>query len=317
MATVAVTGASGFLGAHVLGRFSRSPGIDRLVAVDNRKPGWHESGKIRFFAMDVRDPAVADLFVREGVDTVLHLAFVVSPLRDAKATYDIDINGSRNVLQSAAACGVKKIVFSSSSSVYGFHADSPVPLHETHPLRPNEDNIYAVHKTRVEALLAEIGERHKNITISIFRPCMILGPHMDNFSCRMARSLSRIITIKNHNPLLQFVHEDDVAEAFLHAVRADMPGTFNLVGSGTVDMRRFCELFDKPCVQIPYGPLYALAKLLWTMRVPGFGFSPGWLSILRYSCIASGKKLSDMYSFEPSYSTLETLQSYIQEHAAQ
>ena len=112
--------------------------------------------------------------------------------------------------------------------------------------------MYAVHKALAETLFLKLACQHPDISLTILRPCMILGPHMDNFSCRMARTLSVLFAARGYNPRLQFVHEDDVVAVFARAIREDMPGTYNVVGSGTIDLTRLYALFNKLVLRIGF-----------------------------------------------------------------
>ncbi len=310
MTVVAVTGSSGFLGSHLISSLSQDESIDRIIGIDIRTAG-QQTPKCTFVQKDVRDPDLVNVFKEEGVDCVAHLAFIVFPIRNMKTMYDIDVEGSRNVLNATAGSNVKKLVFASSSAVYGFHPDNRIPLTEDQPMRPNPENLYGVHKALVETILTKFLLSHPDIKATVFRPCMILGPNMDNFSCQMARKLPRIITVAGQSPTLQFVHEDDVVGALHRAIINDMPGTYNLAGSGTITMDDFCRMFRKKSFPIPFRLLHAVHSVLWKLRFPGVNFNPGWLSIMRYSCIVGGEKLKNAHGLTPAYTTAEALQSYI------
>jgi len=267
--------------------------------------------------MDVRDPALGSVIRQERVDTIIHLAFVLFPIRDLNTFYDIDVNGSRNVLAACENSSIRKIILSSSTSVYGVHPDNPLPMTEDQPFRPNPDNHYGVHKTEVEGLLREFAETHHDVTVTVFRPCMFLGPNVDNLICQLAVKLPTLIKIKNHNPLLQFVHEEDVVGAIALALQRDMPGAFNLVGKGTVTMEEFCAAFGKGRIELNYRLLYTGHNLLWKLRFPLITFNPGWLNYLHYSSIASGEKLEAAHGFAPSFTTERALRSYVEERTKQ
>ena len=310
MGVVAITGIAGMLGSKVCRALAADERVNHLIGFDVVAPREPIPGCV-FHHWDVRSPGLAAVLQASGVTTLVHLAFIVNPRHNLREVHDIDINGTRAVLTACAEANVSKVIVCSSTSVYGLHADNPVPLTENSPLRPNADNSYACHKQQVEELAQHFAGQHAQIELTVLRPCMILGPTMDNFSCRMARRMSRIITIKNHNPRMQFVHEDDVAAVFVAAVTGSMPGTYNVTGSGTIDMQRYSRLFGKKQRCLPYGVAHLVGTLLWRLRIPGIEFSPEWLSVLRYSCIAANDLLATRYGLTPVYSTEETLQSYL------
>jgi len=103
MSVVAVTGCSGYIGTQLLKFMDKQEGISRVLGVDI-KPPMKPIAKLDFHNMDIRDPGLKDLFVEGGAEKVVHLAFVVDPMHDVEEMHDIDVNGTRNALDAAAAC---------------------------------------------------------------------------------------------------------------------------------------------------------------------------------------------------------------------
>lgn len=96
----------------------------------------------------------------EGVDAIIHLAFVVSPMHDKKEMYDIDVNGTRNVIEAGIEAGVKKFIITSSTMVYGAWEDNPEWLTEDSPKRGHPTYYYNKHKIMVEEVAEELlGEK--------------------------------------------------------------------------------------------------------------------------------------------------------------
>ncbi|MBV8082845.1 MAG: NAD-dependent epimerase/dehydratase family protein [Candidatus Eremiobacteraeota bacterium] len=137
---VLVTGGAGFIGSHI---------VDALVAaghdvaiVDNL---WEHGGgktenlnpKARFYQLDIRDAALADVFASFKPDVVSHHAAQPSVAFSTKdPSYDADVNvkGTINVLRCGAAAGTRKVIYASSSATYG--TPERVPIDEDHPQRP-------------------------------------------------------------------------------------------------------------------------------------------------------------------------------------
>ena len=131
---VLVTGSSGLLGQALVNalasdqRFRSVVGMDVLAAA-SRPP------RVRFMQGDIRDLR-GDTLRSFDIESVVHTAFVVRPTHDNRLMEDINVKGSKNVLECAVAAGVAHVVHLSSATVYGFHEDNPVPLSEDHSLRP-------------------------------------------------------------------------------------------------------------------------------------------------------------------------------------
>src|SRR5438046_2049359 len=131
---VAVTGPTGEIGQAGVGALDRAPGVARIVgmarrAFDPSEKGWK---KVSYRRGDVLDRGAVENLVR-GADVVVHLAFMI--MGGAKDSRKVNLDGSRNVFESAAEAGAKRVVYASSVAAYGFHCDNPQPLTENVPAR--------------------------------------------------------------------------------------------------------------------------------------------------------------------------------------
>jgi UDP-glucose 4-epimerase len=139
--SVLVTGAGGYLGSQLVAAWR--PAQDRSAASWRRMCARCRPRRLAgvdYVQADVRSPALIELFDRCKVDTVVHLASIVTPGKDSNRQfeYSVDVQGTENVLIACTTTGVKKIVVSSSGAAYGYHADNPAWLTEDCPLRGNE-----------------------------------------------------------------------------------------------------------------------------------------------------------------------------------
>ena len=153
---ILVTGADGFLGRGVVAALARE-GVHTLVAADVREvPAERRLPGVIYLVQDVRDPALAQTLADHAIDSVVHLASIVTPGKGSNRAFEhsVDVGGTRNVLDACVAQGVKHLIVSSSGAAYGYHADNPAWLTEAHPLRGNEVFAYAHHKRLVEEMLA-------------------------------------------------------------------------------------------------------------------------------------------------------------------
>ena len=92
---------------------------------------------------------------------------------------DINVNGTKNVLQRRAH-NVSQILDCSSTTAYGFHPDNPPLLTEESLLRGNDDFIYAKNKKELEgAGLTGLRSAHPDISLTVIRPCFVVGPGFD------------------------------------------------------------------------------------------------------------------------------------------
>jgi UDP-glucose 4-epimerase len=164
---VAVFGASGFVGINVVDSLARN-NID-VIASDVRETSFEHAG---FMKADLLDYNQVERVVRD-TDVVIHLAASPLPVSIEKPKLNAQINivGSLNILDAARACGVKKVVFSSASSIVGDVKYNPVD--ELHPCTPKTP--YGVAKYAMEHYLRVYHELY-NLDYLVFRFFNVYGP---------------------------------------------------------------------------------------------------------------------------------------------
>ncbi len=285
MTVVAVTGVAGSVAQRVLASLEREPSVSRVVGIDIDE---HIAGspKLEFHQLDVREARLAKLLV--GVDVVVHLAFQHDPIRDEARMRSVNVDGTRNVLESSAATGVRKVVYLSSATAYGAHPDNDFPLTESSPLRPNPDFALAVHKAETEALLEAFRETHPGSVATILRSAIVFGPDVENFISRMMEA-PRLTTVRGYDPPIQLVHADDVAEALMRAVTEDLDGIYNLAADGWLSAEEVLALSGKKRVELPEAVAFSMAERLW--RAGLTSAPPGELHYLMHPWVIDNTKL--------------------------
>lgn len=298
--TVAITGASGYLAGRLVGALCEDDAIDRVLGFDVRTPAVRHE-KFVFDEMDVRNPALQARL--EGVDVVVHLAFIMDPIKDEAQMRDVNVNGSQNVFRCAGRAGAEKIVYPSSGVAYGAHPDNDFPLTENSPLRANLDFSYAAHKLEVEYVVKELRDEFPDTRVVVFRPGIVFGPNVDNAWSHVLE-MPVIFGVKGYSPPFQFVHEEDVAAALRFAVFNDLDGAYNLVPDDWVSTDQILEEVGRRRVEIPEAAAFAVAGRLWDM---GLAESPaGMLHYVMYPWVMSPARLNDA-GFTCSRSTQQAL----------
>jgi len=297
---VAVTGVAGCLGSGLMQALDDDATVVRVVGVDLAEPD-SGSPKLEFHQMDVRDPRLAKLL--PDADTVVHAAFAAEPMRDEAAMRAINVEGTRNVLEAVSAAEVRRLVFVSSASVYGAHADNDFPLTESSRLRANPEYAPAWHTLECERTIEAFAESHPETTVTVLRPATIFGPTARNFMTRMLES-PRLTAVKGFDPPLQFVHEDDVAAAIHHAVTADLPGAYNVAADGWLSADEVVAASGKKRVELPETVAFSLAERLWRARVSEA--PPGELRYLMHPWVVDNAKLAAT-GWRPRYTNQEAL----------
>lgn len=282
---MAVTGAAGYLAGRLIDELCADDSIGKVLGFDVRVPD-RSHPKLVFDSVDVRDPALEARL--KGVDVLVHLAFVMDPIRDESFMRDVNVNGSQNVFRCAGRAGVEKIVYTSSAVAYGAHPDNDVPLTEDSPLRANLDFSYAAHKLEVEYVAREVQEEFPDMRFVIFRPAIVFGPNVDNaWSHQM--ELPFLFNVQGYKTPLQFVHEEDVSAALHHAVTNDLDGAYNLAPDDWIEHEEMLAITGRRPLQLPEPVAFSLVDRMWAMNMAEA--PSGMLHYVMHPWVVSSKKL--------------------------
>jgi len=303
---ILLTGISGAAGSFITPLLLDDGDVESVVGLDARSPDLKHR-KLSFIEADVRDPGIGKHF--EGIDTVVHLAFIVREMRNKKAIYDINVNGSRNVLKAARGKGVRKLVVASSVSAYGNHPDNPDLIYEDMPLRGNRESYYSHTKMLVEKQLDSFERQNGDIVVTRLRPSIFCGP---NCGGRIMDYLNLKVLIfpRGRETGVPIVHERDVARAFYLAIKNDVPGAFN-ISAGSLSVREISRIVNMPSIAVPYRTLKTAADILYFLGI--ISFSSHWLVMARYPSRYSVEKARDQLGWEPEYGPAEAFEEMYRE----
>jgi len=304
---VAVTGISSYLARTLFPLLAADPAIEEIKGLDLKEPPFRSS-KLHFHRADVRDLALARQL--EECDALIHLAFIVMPIRDEAVADDINIAGSKNVFRAAEAAGVRKIVYSSSVAAYGAWPDNPEVITEDTPVRGMPGFYYSRAKAAVELFLDEFEREYPHLAITRLRPCIFVGPTIEN-AVKDLIGAKIVPRFPGRNLKLQLVWDQDVAQAIHLAVAGDFPGAFNLAGDGPLTMPEVAEVLGRPCFPLPFGLAYFASKALWALHLSG-QLSPGWIECMRDSIIVSSEKAKRVLGWKPTCDTAGALRRLVE-----
>ncbi len=242
---VLVVGGAGFIGSHIVDQLLDTD-VREVVIYDNFFRGSREN-----IEQALRDPRVSvfphggdilhrDILERamEGVDGVFHLAalWILQCHEYPEAAFDVNVRGTFNVIMAALKAGVKRVVYSSSASVYGDALD--VPMTEDHPY--NNFTFYGASKIAGEHFFKSLGRRYGLHWVGL-RYMNVYGPRQDYkgaYIAVMHKILDRIeqgeppIVFGDGSQQYDFVHVADVARANILAMEAEVEGECYNVGRG-------------------------------------------------------------------------------------
>lgn len=219
-----ITGGAGFVGSHLCDRYVMNG--HTVICIDNfmnsNLANIRHLLTYRNFKLingDIRDFNLLEKIIRD-VDAIFHLAaqiHVDKSIIEPKLTYDINVLGTQNILETARMHDVKKIIYASSSEVYGSAQYSP--MDENHPL--NAPHPYGASKIAADRMCFAYIQTY-GMNISIIRPFNLYGPKQKDSGYGGALSLFTKRVLSNMPPIIygdgeqtrDYTYIEDIVNAY-------------------------------------------------------------------------------------------------------
>lgn len=258
-----VTGGAGFIGSHLARRLAELGHEVKVFDLPSAIPYWNNGRSINGVTYHVRDitqPALHDF----RCDWCFHLAAradVIPSIENPYSYHRANVDGTVNILDHCVRLGVKKLIFASSTSIYGIPKQYPTP--ETALADPCYP--YALTKYVAEQYVMHWGRVYKLPVVSL-RITTAYGPGMKSggmygsvFKVFLPQKANRVpYTITgNGSESRDFVFIDDIVDAFIRTAESDVQGQIFNVGSGEpIEIKRLTELLgdDNGIVYLPRRP---------------------------------------------------------------
>ncbi|MGQ9581653.1 MAG: NAD-dependent epimerase/dehydratase family protein [Chloroflexus sp.] len=240
---VLVIGGAGLVGSHLVDQLTQEP-VREIVVLDNFVRGTRanlrqaiQDNRVRVVEGSITDlKLLRDLM--EGTDYVFHLAalWLYECVHHPRAALEVNVVGTYNVIETAQQAGVKKVVYSSSASVYGDAVFTP--MSEEHPF--NNRTMYGATKIAGEQFFRAFYEQHSLDYVGL-RYMNIYGPRMDykgTYVSVIMKILDRIdqglppIIFGDGSQSYDFIHVHDVARANILALKSNVTDEFFNIGTG-------------------------------------------------------------------------------------
>jgi nucleoside-diphosphate-sugar epimerase len=303
--SIAVTGAAGLVGRHLLPVLAAHPDVERVLGLDVREPE-RRPRNVDFARVDIAGTELKPLL--DGIDVVVHLAGVVDPVPDVALMARVNVEGTRRVLEAASSVGARRIVRISSATVYGAWPNNPVPLTEDAALRPNPHFSPAVQGAEVERLIAEWRADHPDVTVTTLRSAPVVGPGAERLPARILLGRPPL-RVRGAAMPVQVVHVDDLAAALALVATRDLPGVFNAAADGWLDAAEARALI--PRSSAPALPAEAMERMLARTWDLGVGDVPaGVVPYLTHPWVIANDKLKGV-GWTPAHGNADAIREAV------
>ena len=223
---VLITGGCGFLGVHLARRLLKEK-YDVTIFDIAELDAKDLIGKVTFIKGDIRNAEILDKTLKNQ-DYVVHAAAALPILREKKIIFDVNINGTKNVLDTSLKNKVKRLVFISTTAVYGIPRH--LPEKETNPLDPI--GYYGKSKVAGENLCLEYAK--KGLSVNILRPKSFLGPERLGVFELWFEAIYRgkgVFILGNGNNRYQLLAVSDVVDAIIKTMESKIEGEIFNIGA--------------------------------------------------------------------------------------
>lgn len=317
---IAVTGATGNVGTALLRALGREPWVEEVVAIARRATDELPSSKARSVAADVAQDDLVP--VLRGCDAVVHLAWLIQPMRDREVLRRVNVEGTHRVLRAAAEAGVEVVVHQSSVGAYS-PAEPGTRVGEDHPTEGVPTCSYSVDKSACERLVDRFTADHPEIRVARLRPSIItqsraatqqvdyfLGGRVPGVAKLIGRGIPPAVLPFPKGLVIQMVHADDVAAAFVRVLRDEgARGAYNVASEPELGARAFGRALNAVPVPVPAAVARAATDAAYRLHV--IPTEPGWLDMGIGTPLLDTSRIRRELGWEPTVGGDEALEEVL------
>ncbi len=298
---ILIVGISGKLGRRLAVRLLTSG--HRVTGIDQRAwPGAPVGVEVH--TLDIRKRPAADVFRKFLPETVVHLATVAQVSLRTEEELRQNLSSTRAVFDACHRHAVSQIVFVGRHTFYGAAADAP--LYHTEDEPPLEVASFPQLADLVAADLyaGSAFWRFPEMATAVLRVCYALGPsHRGTLAGILDRKY--IPAVLGFDPLIQFIHEDDAAEAIALALEKRLRGVFNVAGPPPLPLSVLAHLVGRHYVPLPE-PLFRFALARGLSPLPAAA-----VNHLKFPVIIDDAAFRNATGFTPRHDALEVVRAFV------
>jgi len=298
---VILPGISGLL-ARIVARKLLARG-HAVIGIDVRP--WPDAPDgIVIHGVDIRKRAAEDVFRTAHADAVIHMGTVTHLLQKSEDRYRINLGGTRAVWDHCHTYHVSHAIFVGRHTYYGAAPDAP--LYHTEEEPPSGATTFPELADLVAADLYAGSAlwRYPEIATSVLRVCYTLGPsHHGTLATFLAPPI--IPLVLGFDPLFQFMHEDDAAEAIVVALEKKARGVFNVSGPPPLPLSVIAHAAGKRTLPVPERLFRAM---LGRFGLPGL--PQGAIAHIKYPIVIDSMRFKKTIGFRYEFDAEATIDAY-------
>ena len=331
---VLITGIAGGLAALVARRMAARG--HEVIGVDYRPLQRHPEGVSKCYQANYNKTRIEDIFRAHRPTHVLHLGRVGNLKEDPGKRFDLNVVGSRKVLDLTLKYATSRLVVLSTFHIYGAHPHNHIPIAEDEPLRAGGELPQIADAIQLDHQAVIWAYRHPQVGTVVLRPVNVIGPHIRNEISKLLRSPA-IPLILGFSPMMQFIYEDDLAAAIVTvaeakaeakaAVKAEAKaaveveersgadpresgsggapaGVYNVAGLGSLPWREAIRVAGARAIPVPGTLARAYLGLagLFYRELP-----PYMVNYFKYPCVVSDQALRRDFEWAPQVGQEEAI----------
>lgn len=299
---VLITGISGKLGRMVAARLAAEG--DEVIGIDRRP--WPDAPRdIEVYDTDIRKRPAEDVFRTKHPEAVIHMATVTYLTARAEERYRINLGGTRAIFQHCHNYGVKQSIFVGRHTFYGAAPDSPLYHTEEDPPMAVSTFPELADLVAADLFAGSALWRYPQMRTAVLRLCYTLGPAQKGTLASYLKP-SRVPTVLGFDPLFQFMHDEDAANAICLALKKNLHGVYNVAGPQPIPLSVLLKVTERTNVPIP--------ESMYNMIQGRFGLAPlprGAMSHIKYPVIIDNRAFLEATGFACHFDEVQTMQSFL------
>lgn len=298
-----VTGIAGGL-ARLVGAALHADGFE-IIGVDYREVRHELPFTTKIYQANYNKTKIEDVFRRHAPSHVLHLGRVGNLKQTLKKRFDLNVIGSRKVMDLALRYGAKRMVVLSTFHIYGAHPHNHIPIFEEEPLRAGMESPQIGDAIQLDNQAITWIYQHPECRTALLRPTHVIGPDIRNAMSNFLRS-KRGPVMLGFDPMMQFIHQQDLVDAIVRVTKSDEVGVFNVSGDGTLPWRRALDVVGMSQIPVPSSAAITYLKMAGLLSP---SLPPYMVNFFKYPCIISNDKIRETFGFAPSVALEDALRS--------